>query len=266
MGRPVWLSGGRWGRPLGAPGASGDAGGAAAGGAPAGGRGRRWRRRCRCRCRRCRGRGAGGGCWGRGRGRPRCRGGGGCRTRCLGGRTRRGRRGGTAARDQAGPRRRLSVGGHGGCGSLLRDRLLHRGALFGSGLLWLDRPTQSVRVGLAPDPVGLGVLNGRRVALHPNAQRQAQVEGLFVGQPELTAEFVDADLLCQLFLLVVVPAPFRAGSGSLSSHIALQILHPGAVPCARRRARRPWSQRENVAQPPDRLTGDLPAQRPGERP
>ncbi len=56
-------------------------------------------------------------------------------------------------------------------------RLLGRSGLFG-----LHRATKTIGVGLAPDAVGLGVLNGRRVALHPNAQGQGQLKPLFVGE------------------------------------------------------------------------------------
>ena len=53
---------------------------------------------------------------------------------------------------------------------------------------------QPFGVGLAPDAVGLGLHDARRVATHADAQRLAQVESLFVGEPEFSTEFVDPDL------------------------------------------------------------------------
>jgi hypothetical protein len=70
----------------------------------------------------------------------------------------------------------------------LRDRL-------GGGLgLRLDLPDQALAVGLAPDTVRLGVLDRGGMALHADAERQREVEGLLVGEAELSCELVDADL------------------------------------------------------------------------
>jgi hypothetical protein len=78
-------------------------------------------------------------------------------------------------------------------------RYLH---LRGSGrrhvLLRLDLAAQPFAVGLAPDPVRLGVLDRRRVALHPDAERQAQVEGLLVREAKLPGKLIYAYLLRQL--------------------------------------------------------------------
>jgi hypothetical protein len=51
----------------------------------------------------------------------------------------------------------------------------------------LDVATEPVAVGLAADAVGLGVLDARRVTLGLNAKVPAEVEGLFVGEAELTS-------------------------------------------------------------------------------
>ncbi len=47
---------------------------------------------------------------------------------------------------------------------------------------------------LATDAVGLRVLDGGRVALDADPERNAQVEGLFVGEVELPGELVEPDL------------------------------------------------------------------------
>jgi hypothetical protein len=67
-------------------------------------------------------------------------------------------------------------------------------------LLGLDRAAQTVAVGLPTDAVCLGVLDRRRVALHADPELDAQVERFLIGEAELSAELVDADLLRQLAL------------------------------------------------------------------
>ncbi len=167
--------------------------------------------------------------WRPGRGRPgRWRPGGRWRRGRPGRRSRRaGRRGrGAAAADQARLRRSGPVGVVRGRRTVGLDpwrSLLGRGRLLGrlfsrGGLFRLHRPAQPLGVRLPADPVGLGILDGGRVALDADAQREAQIQCLLVGQPELTAQFVDADLLRQL----VPQCPFRAPSGTrgpLFSHI-----------------------------------------------
>jgi hypothetical protein len=64
----------------------------------------------------------------------------------------------------------------------------------------LDRAAQSLAVGLATHPVGLGVLDGGGMALDPDAERHAQVERFLVRQAELAGKLVDADLLRHRFL------------------------------------------------------------------
>ena len=66
-----------------------------------------------------------------------------------------------------------------------RCRLLGA-ALRRRGLLGLDLSPQALAVGLAADPVGLGILDARRVALHADPELFAEVERLLVGEPELT--------------------------------------------------------------------------------
>jgi hypothetical protein len=83
------------------------------------------------------------------------------------------------------PRRRGGVRG-------LRCRL--RGELRrGLGL-----PDQALALSLAPDPVRLGILDRRGMALHADAERQREVEGLLVREAELSRELVDADLPSQV--------------------------------------------------------------------
>jgi hypothetical protein len=81
--------------------------------------------------------------------------------------------------------RRLLGGGRGRLGRLgLLGRGLLRRRLV---LLRLHVATEPVAVGLATDAVGLGVLDARGVALGLDAEVLAQVEGLFVGEAELTS-------------------------------------------------------------------------------
>jgi hypothetical protein len=46
----------------------------------------------------------------------------------------------------------------------------------------LDLPAQAFGVGLTADAVGLGVLNGRRMALDPNSKGKGQVKPFFVAE------------------------------------------------------------------------------------
>ncbi len=161
--------------------------------------GRRGRRRDSRRC-------------GTSRGRSRAR--GGCGSRAWGGRRHRDLAGGTARDEPLAVRRRddrgRSPGGRARRGGLGRRRGRRRGLgrgrprgigargrgrvvgdpsgpgarsssrLLLGGLLGRDGATKSLAVGLPADAVGLGILDRGRVALHPDAQRQAEVEGLLV--------------------------------------------------------------------------------------
>src|SRR5439155_13749688 len=89
-----------------------------------------------------------------------------------------GRRRGRRRRRLLGDRRLLRDGGLGLLGRLL-------GRLRRCRLLGLDVATESLRIRLAADAVGLGVLDARRVALDADLQRLAEVECLLVGEPEL---------------------------------------------------------------------------------
>ena len=107
-----------------------------------------------------------------------------------------------------------------GLGGLRGDRLLR-----GRRLRHLDldhrrgwRLEQTVALGPAPDPVGLGFHNARGVGLDPDAEREAEFERLLVGQPEFLGELMDADLSWQR----VPPSGLHAVCG------------PGSVPGARR--------------------------------
>src|SRR5439155_11563240 len=98
--------------------------------------------------------------------------------------------------------RRRRFGGLGGDGVVRLGRRDRGGRLLGSalrrhGLLRLHLSPQAVAVGLPPHPVGLGVLDARRVALHADPERFAEVERLLVGEPELACKLVDPDPRCQ---------------------------------------------------------------------
>lgn len=80
------------------------------------------------------------------------------------------------------------------------------------------RLEQTIALGPATDPVGLGFHNARGVGLDPDAEREAEFERLLVGQPEFLGELMDADLAWQR----VPPSGLRAVCG------------PGSFPRARR--------------------------------
>ena len=88
----------------------------------------------------------------------------------------------------------------------------------GGRLLGLHRAAEALPVSLPAGAVGLGVLDGRRMALDAHPEGQAEVECLFVGQSELMSELVDADLLRQRLLL-----PFLHVVGA-DTHIRPSIL------------------------------------------
>ena len=58
---------------------------------------------------------------------------------------------------------------------LLRRDRRHR-------LFWLDGTDQPIALRLAAHSIGLGLLDGRRVALHANPELNAEIESLFVGE------------------------------------------------------------------------------------
>jgi hypothetical protein len=115
--------------------------------------------------------------------------------------------------DHPGRARSLDRRCAGGGGSLARGGLL-RLRFFG-----LDGAAEPVGVRLAPDPVRLGVFNRRGVALHADAEHNAEVEGLLIGQPQLTAELVDADLLWQFLEFLAASPTLTGASDRLFSHI-----------------------------------------------
>lgn len=131
-----------------------------------------------------------------------------------------------------------------GRGGLLRRFALGGNLLLDLGLLGLNRTAQAFGIRLAADPVGLSIFDGRGVALDADSQRDAEVQGLLIGQPELTAQFVDADLLCQLVLSVLRDSDSHMGcrvlysrtSGALSDplHLSLlsSVLSSVPTPCA----------------------------------
>jgi hypothetical protein len=62
----------------------------------------------------------------------------------------------------------------------------------------LHRTPQALLVSLAPDAVRLLLLDARGVALYSDPQLEAEVEGFFVGETELSSQLVDPDLLRQV--------------------------------------------------------------------
>jgi len=67
------------------------------------------------------------------------------------------------------------------------------------GLLVADQPFS---LGLAPDAVGLLLDHAGRMAFDVDAQRQGEVEALFVGEAELFGEFIDAGTFCHGFAVL----------------------------------------------------------------
>lgn len=91
----------------------------------------------------------------------------------------------------------------GGLGRLLRRRLLRCGLLGRlRGLLRLLVADEPLTLGLAPHAVGLRFDDTRRVALHTDAERHAQVEALLVRQAELSCELVHPDVRQNVVLTV----------------------------------------------------------------
>jgi hypothetical protein len=70
-----------------------------------------------------------------------------------------------------------------------------RGGLGWGRSLRLGRTSQAGGVGPPADAVSLGVLDRRGMALDPDPELEAQVERFLVGQPQLTSQLVDPDLL-----------------------------------------------------------------------
>src|SRR5207302_614226 len=78
--------------------------------------------------------------------------------------------------------RRAALGASAGClGRTLLDR---------RGLLRGDLAAKAVAISLATDAVGLGILDARGVALDADTQLDAQIERLFVGEPQFPGELV----------------------------------------------------------------------------
>ena len=98
----------------------------------------------------------------------------------------------------------------GGCSLLLGWRFLRGSLLLGGSLLgrslflgcslllgrsllfWLLVANQTLAIGLASYTIGLGVDDARGMALHTDSERVAEVQGLLVGQPQLSCQFVYA--------------------------------------------------------------------------
>ena len=61
----------------------------------------------------------------------------------------------------------------------------------------IDTASGSVAVSLATDAIGLRILDARGVALDADTELDAQVQRLFVGEPQFSGELVNPDLLRQ---------------------------------------------------------------------
>ena len=82
-------------------------------------------------------------------------------------------------------------------GSGLLRRGLFGSSLFGWGLLglrWLLVADQTLALSLATHTISLGLNHTRRVALDPNTQRVAEIQALFVGEPQFFCQLVDPDI------------------------------------------------------------------------
>jgi hypothetical protein len=71
----------------------------------------------------------------------------------------------------------------------------------------LDLTAKAVGICLAAHTVSLCVLDRGGVALDADAERDGQVDRLFVRHPQLFGQLVDADLLGQDFLGVSLTPP-----------------------------------------------------------
>lgn len=82
-------------------------------------------------------------------------------------------------------------------GSSLLRRSLLGSSLLGWGLLglwWLLVADQTLTLSLATHTISLGLNHTRRVALDPNTQRVAEIQALFVGEPQFFCQLVDPDI------------------------------------------------------------------------
>ena len=112
--------------------------------------------------------------------------------------------------------------------SFLGRHLLDRLRLL--GLLITDQP---IALGLAADTVRLGVDDARRMRLYPDAQFQAQVQTLLVGQSKLFRKLVDSEFRCQVAISVFLSRtrePQRLRDMS-SSHVRDQLHERDAGIC-----------------------------------
>src|SRR5690606_22364396 len=70
--------------------------------------------------------------------------------------------------------------------------------LLGGGLFRLGVADETLSLRLTAHAVGLRVDDARRVALYANPERGAEVERLFVREPEFSRQFVHADVRWQV--------------------------------------------------------------------
>jgi len=77
-------------------------------------------------------------------------------------------------------------------------RLRWRSSTCGSLGSLLGGAAKALTLGLAADAISLGVLDARRVALGLDAETDAEVQRLFVAEPELSCQLVNTDLPRQL--------------------------------------------------------------------
>ncbi len=104
----------------------------------------------------------------------------------------------------------------------------------------LNVAAEAFTVGLAANAISLGVLDAGRVALDTDPERDAEVERLLVGEPELACKLVDPDPCCQVLCQVLSPAGGRSCSNfSILPRLA-RVVRSGSMaepPTSVRKAR-----------------------------
>ena len=112
---------------------------------------------------------------------------------------------GLLAGGAAGDQPQVSLLGHVvACG-----RSVARASRYRTVLGRLDVAAEAFTVGLAADAISLRVLDAGRMALDTDPERDAEVERLLIGEPELACELVDPDPRCQVLCQVLSPAGGR---------------------------------------------------------
>ena len=187
--------------------------------------------------------------WGSGAFRGHRRGVGTRRTRRCGGRGRSRRRRRRSARPRRRSRRRRGRRSRGGGGGSRRFGRRSHGVTGRRGRRGVA-PQEVVALGEFPHPVGVRLVHARGGRPHADAEALAELEARGVGNPQLTRQVVDPDLLRHDVLPPTASCPPRtarqrcgAAAGRRSDPPRLPRVAPGGTPAAACPAWRPAADR-----------------------